>query len=158
MKKEFLLVLVLVVFFAVFGCNSAVQKSPISSESPNEIAVGQIVASFKKTFKERKFEANLIHFAENARIMTGGGKPVILSKDEYTKRIFKMRQTSTKLSYKVISWGIPKIKIISPNKARAITVNEIREIKSGRKFPVKSDYRFTKINGKWLIEKYTYSW
>ena len=162
MKRAFLLALVLVAFFAVFGCDSTPKKSlkdfyPASLTSPDEIAVGHIVASFKKTYEERDFEANLVHYADNARIMTGGGEPVVMSKDEYAKKIHKRRQSGAKVSYKVLSWGFPKIEILGPDKAKVITVNKIRT-KSGRSIAVRNDYRFTKISGKWLIEKYTYSW
>ena len=159
MKKEFLLVLVLIVFFTTFGCNSAIQKSPALSESPDEIVINQKTESLMKTLETGDFEASLNFYADNAHIMTGGDKPKLISKDEYAKRYRNRIKKAGKkkiVSYEVISYGRPQIEFASPNKANVTVINKIKTPR-GKVITVNNRYVFTKDTGDWLIIERTYT-
>ena len=162
MEKATLSVLLALVFGLVIftGCVSP-QKSfddfnPASLKSADEVAIGQIMVLREKFWIDKNLEGMLSTYAENAKIMVGGGKPEIISKHEFAER-HRGSYGEKGRDYEYIFRGYPEIKILGPSEAEVKVTTRIK-LNSGKEFPVNNKCKFTKIKDKWLVEEYTYTW
>lgn len=160
MKKIFSLA---VMAFLVAGCVSSAPKrelrdfNPVLLPTADEQEIGRVVVDLLTPQRERKDETReqrieriLSCYTEDATITTGGGKPIIVTKEEYRRRLKAgANQVST------ISYGYPDIRMAAPDKAIARCEHVVRT-PSGREESIILKMDFVKRGDAWKIIKFSY--
>jgi len=160
MKRKILSVLIVFIFI---GCVGGFEKGfdefdPMALRSPDEQAIGKREVFLQKEWDKARISGDtsgiLSCYTRDAEIMTGGGKPVMVSKEGYGERLLE-RLEAEGTKYRVLFRGAPKIKLLGPNEAE---VKQITQIRTKMRHDVVNKRIYIKTeNGRWLIRKSTYT-
>jgi len=141
MKQIKIFVLLVLFLLAAVGCATSLKE--YQAKSPDEEAIKGALLRWETSWNKGDPAGVLSVMSEDAQIMYGSDKAVA-SKQDYAGIIpERMKANPT------VTVGLPKIKLAG-DKAVAATSLSTR----GRSMPV--TFEFAKMNGQWLVTKFTY--